>query len=123
MEYFRKQKERYEYISKLNKILRDEFKKLDYVHINSPETAMPNTLNISLIGKDTKSILNKLEENEIYLSTTTACALGNSPSKSVLAITGNEELASNTIRISISHLTTIDDITKFIEIFKKVTLL
>ena len=118
-----KQKERYEYISKLNKVLRDEFSKLDYVHINSPETAMPNTLNISLINKDTKSILSKLEENEIYLSTTTACALGNSPSKSVLAITGSPLLASNTIRISLSHLTTIDDITKFIEIFKKVTLL
>ena len=113
--------ERYEYIKKLNKILRDEFKKLDYVHINSPKSAMPNTLNISLINKDTKTVLKKLEDNEIYLSTTTACALGNSPSKSVLAITGNEELASNTLRISISHLTTDDEINKFIEVFKNVT--
>ncbi len=115
------QKERFEYITKLNKTLRDEFKKLDYVHINSPENAMPNTLNISLVGKDTKKVLSELEENEIYLSTTTACALGSSPSKSVLAITGSEELASNTIRISISHLTTMDEINKFIEIFKKIT--
>ena len=117
-----KQKERYEYISKLNKLLRDELGNLDYVHINSPETAMTNTLNISLINNDTKSILNKLEENEIYLSTTTACALGNSPSKSVLAITGSPDLASNTIRISLSHLTSEEDIKKFIEIFKKITL-
>ena len=113
--------ERSSYIATLNKILRDEFKNLDYVHINSPEGAIPNTLNISLINKDTKSILSKLEENEIYLSTTTACALGNSPSKSVLAITGSNELASNTIRISISHLTSALDIEKFIEVFKKVT--
>ena len=113
--------ERSSYIATLNKMLRDEFKNLDYVHINSPEGAIPNTLNISLINKDTKSILSKLEENEIYLSTTTACALGNSPSKSVLAITGSNELASNTIRISISHLTSALDIEKFIEVFKKVT--
>ena len=106
--------ERSSYIATLNKMLRDEFKNLDYVHINSPEGAIPNTLNISLINKDTKSILSKLEENEIYLSTTTACALGNSPSKSVLAITGSNELASNTIRISISHLTSALDIEKFI---------
>ena len=114
--------ERYEYIKKLNKILRDEFKKLDYVHINSPESAMPNTLNISLINKDTKTVLKELEDNEIYLSTTTACALGSTPSKSVLAITGSEELASNTLRISISHLTTLDEINKFIEVFKKITM-
>ena len=116
-----KQKERYEYISKLNKILRDEFNKLDYVHINSPITAMPNTLNISLIGKDTKKILNELENHEIYLSTTTACALGNSPSKSVLAITGDNDLASNTLRISLSHLTSESDINEFIKVFKDVT--
>ena len=47
----------------------------------------------------------------------TACALGNSPSKSVLAITGSNELASNTIRISISHLTTMDDIELFLKEF------
>lgn len=117
-----KQKERYEYIKKLNTKLREFFKELDYVHINSPVDAMPNTLNISLINKDTKKVLKELEDNEIYLSTTTACALGNSPSKSVLAITGSEELASNTLRISMSHLTTIDEIHKFIEIFKKITL-
>ncbi len=116
-----KQKERFNYISKLNKILRDEFSNLDYVHINSPIGAMPNTLNISLIGKDTKKVLKLLEDNEIYLSTTTACALGNSPSKSVLAITGDEELASNTLRISLSHLTTDDEINKFIEVFREVT--
>ena len=82
---------------------------------------MPNTLNISLINKDTKSILSKLEDNEIYLSTTTACALGSSPSKSVLAITKDEKLASNTIRISISHLTKEEDIKEFIKIFELVT--
>lgn len=115
------QKERFNYISKLNKVLREEFSKLDYVHINSPIGAMPNTLNISLINKDTKKVLKLLEDNEIYLSTTTACALGNSPSKSVLAITGDENLASNTLRISLSHLTKEDEINKFIEVFKEVT--
>ncbi len=116
-----KQKERSEYIKKLNDLLREELSKLDYVHINSPIKSMPNTLNISLINKDTKAILKKLEDNEIYLSTTTACALGSSPSKSVLAITGDEKLASNTLRISISHLTKEEDIKEFIKIFELVT--
>ena len=110
--------ERFNYISKLNQMLRNELKNIDCVHINSPENSIPNTLNISLIDRDTPKILSELEKNKIYLSTTTACALGNSPSKSVLAITGSEELASNTLRISISHLTKEKDIKDFIQIFK-----
>ena len=111
--------ERFNYIKKLNDILRSEFKNINCIHINSPKNAIPNTLNISLIDKDTNKILSELEKNKIYLSTTTACALGNSPSKSVLAITGSEELASNTLRISISHLTKKEDIITFLQIFKK----
>ena len=112
--------ERSKYIKKLNNILRNELKKLDCIHINSPLSSIPNTLNISLVNKDTKSILEKLEKEEIFLSTQTACALGNSPSKSVLAITGSETLASNTIRISLSYLTREEDILKFLDIFKKI---
>ena len=62
--------------------------------------------------------MKRLEDNEIYLSTTTACALGDSPSKSVYAITSDEDLASNTIRVSLSHLTTDDDIDYFLKVFK-----
>lgn len=111
---------RYNYISKLNKILRDELSKLDYVHINSTSNSIPNTLNISLINKDTKDIIKKLDKKGIYLSTTTACSLENTPSKSVLAITNDMELAKNSIRISISHLTTKKEIMKFLQVFKSI---
>ena len=110
--------DRYKYISNLNKELREKLSKIKCIHINSPKSSIPNTLNISLIGKDTKSILKELEKNEIYVSTTTACALGDAPSKSVLAITNDKSLASNTIRISISHLTKKSEIDKFINILK-----
>ena len=111
--------QRYKYISELNKLLRDEFKKLDCIHINSSDKSIPNTLNISLIGKDTKKIVEELNNRGVYISTTTACSLGNSPSKSVLAVTGSEELASNTIRISMSHLVKREDIIEFINIFEE----
>ena len=57
---------------------------------------------------------------EIYLSTTSACSLKNIPSKSVLAITGSKELASNSLRISLSHLTTKDEIDKFLQEFQRI---
>ena len=111
-------KKRSNRVKKLNTFLRKELNKLNYVYINSPENSIPNTLNISLIEKDKKAILDKLNKNEIYVSTTTACSIDDTPSKSVLAMTNNEELARNTIRISMSHLTTKEELKKFLKVFK-----
>jgi len=112
--------DRYEYVSNLNKYLRDELSIFSCVSINSPKNSIPNTLNISLKGLDAKRIVGYLEKNEIYLSTTSACSLSNSPSKSVLAITNDIELAKNSIRISLSHLTKSSELEKFINIFKSI---
>lgn len=106
---------REKHIKELNDILRKYLNKREDIHINSPIDSIPNTLNISLINHDTKKVVKELEKQEIYVSTTTACAIGDMPSKSVLAITGNEDLASNTIRISISHITTKEEINKLIK--------
>ena len=111
---------RYDYISGLNKYLRDELSIFSNVHINSPKNSIPNTLNFSLVNMDAKRVVKKLTENGICLSTTSACSLGSTPSKSVYAITNDLELAKNSIRISLSHLTTIEELNKFMKIFKKI---
>lgn len=111
---------RFNYISQLNKRLRDTLSKHSNIHINSPKNSIPNTLNISLIGIDVSKVIRKLQDEQIYLSTTTACSLGNTPSKAVLAITHDEELATNTIRISISHLTTTEEIDIFLTKFNNI---
>ena len=106
-------------IKNLNNILRDELSKLN-VHINSPITSIPNTLNISTITKSNKEVYKLLEDNDIYVSTTSACSKGDLPSKAVLALTKDENRASNTIRISLSHKTTIDEVKELINILKKI---
>ena len=111
---------RYEYILGLNKYLRDEFSIFSNVVINSPKGSIPNTLNISLRNMDSKKIVSEFDKNEIYLSTTSACSLGNTPSKSVYAITNDLELAKNSIRISLSHLTKLDELEEFIKVFKSI---
>lgn len=112
--------ERYDYINGLNKYLREELSIFSNVHINSPKNSIPNTLNFSLINMDAKKIVKKLSDKGICLSTTSACNLGSTPSKSVYAITNDLELAKNSIRISLSHLTTIEELNEFIKIFKKI---
>lgn len=112
--------ERYEYITTLNTYLRNELSIFSKVSINSPKNSIPNTLNISLMNMDAKKIIKYLEKNEIYLSTTSACSLGNAPSKSVYAITNDLELAKNSIRISLSHLTKLQELEKFVSVFKTI---
>ena len=112
--------ERYDYVSGLKKYLIDEMSIFSNIHINSPKNSIPNTLNFSLINMDAQKIVNKLNKNGICLSTTSACSLGSTPSKSVYAITNDLELAKNSIRISLSHLTTIEELNEFIKIFKRI---
>src|SRR5574344_1541274 len=107
----------YQYVLNLNQQLRKAFYNNNHIHINSPSDSIPNTLNISLIDLDAKKIVNKLAHKGIYLSTTSACSLNNMPSKAVFALTKNANLAANSIRISLSYLTTKKELNTFIKIF------
>ena len=110
-------KYRYAYILDLKNYLVKELSNLNFVHINTLANSIPNTLNFSLIGKDAKEVVRKLGLKRIYLSTTSACSMKNSPSKSVYAITKDERLASNSIRVSLSHLTTKNELNTFLNEF------
>lgn len=110
-------KYRYTYILGLKNYLIKELSNLNFVHINSPVDSIPNTLNFSLTGKDAKEVVRKLGIKGIYLSTVSACSMKNSPSKSVYAITKDESLANNSIRVSLSHLTTKNELNTFLNEF------
>ncbi|MGN1311546.1 MAG: cysteine desulfurase family protein [Bacilli bacterium] len=112
--------DRYRYISGLKGYLLEELSKYNFVHINSPENSIPNTLNFSLIKMKASNFIDKLEKKNIYLSTVSACSMKNSASKSVYAITNDYEMASNSIRISLSHLTKLEELKTFISEFDKI---
>ena len=61
----------------------------------------------------------KLNENGVMVSTKTSCCPLNTPSKLVYALTKDKSLASTSIRISLSHLTTESEIDEFLKIFDK----
>ena len=109
---------KYEHVLKLNQILRLELENLDNIHINSPIDSIPHILNLSLIDIKAETMLHALEEEEVYISTKTACSKSLS-SLSVYELTKNESYSEKSIRISISHLTTLEEINEFIKIFKR----
>lgn len=105
--------EKQKYVKELNDYLRKEIEK-QKITINTPETAIPNILNISIENIKPETILHALEEKEIYISTKTACSTNNL-SDAVYALTKDEQKAKHSLRISLSYLTTKKELSIFIK--------
>ena len=109
----------YEYVSNINKKVRDKLSSFDKVRINSPEDSLPYILNISVLGVKPEVLLHSLEEEEVYISTQTACSSKNDESKAVYALTKDHDRSKSSVRISLSYKTTMEEIDKFLEIFER----
>lgn len=111
-------KEKEKYVCELNQFLKNELKKFDKVRINSNDNSIPHILNISILGVKPETMLHALEKYEVYISTKSACSSKKSLSTAVFELTHDIEKASSSIRISLSYLTTKEELYKFIEYFK-----
>ena len=109
----------YEHILELNKIITNKLKEYPLVHINSTTNSIPHTINFSLRNIKPETFLHALAEHEVYISTKSACSSSNSMSNAVYALSGDKEISNGSLRISLSYLTTKEEITKFLEIFDK----
>ena len=107
------------FIKRLNDKIVSELQKYPDIEINQTKICIPHILNISLNNIRAETFLHALEEYEIYLSTNTACASGE-VSTAVMAVYNNPKRASSTLRISLSYLTTTDEVNKFLTTFKAV---
>jgi cysteine desulfurase len=107
------------HVSNLNERVRQFLTKYSNVVINSTEYSLPHVLNFSILGVKPETFVHALEEDEIYISTKSACSAADAMSKPVYALTGNEDLALASLRISLSFLTTDKEIGEFIESFEK----
>ena len=109
----------YNYVLDLNNYLKDNLKELKDVYINSNKYCIPHILNVSIKGVKAETFMHALEEYDVYVSTKTACSDNDAYSESVYIFTSDMERAKSSIRISLSPLTTKEELDKFIEIFKK----
>ena len=107
----------YAYITKLNNKIVTTLKEYSNVHINSTDNSIIQIINFSVLGIKAETFVHALEEYDIYISTKSACSDVHILSKSVLTLTKNKEYASSTLRISLSYLTTIEEVDYFLEKF------
>lgn len=110
---------KYKKVKELNEYLKEKLLKYENVFINSNDNCIPHILNISIIGVNPETMLHALEEYDIYISTQSACSSSNTKSKAVLSLTHDEKRAESSIRISISYITTKEEINYFLESFDK----
>ncbi len=104
------------FINLLNEKIVQHLAKYPNILINKTKYSIPHILNISLMDVNPEPFINAMSKHEIYLGTNTACASGDL-STSVMALYNDLPRAKHTIRISLSYLSTTDEINKFLQYF------
>ena len=90
------------------------------VVVNGGGSRLPHTTNLSFPGIDRQALLMSLDMQGVCCSTGSACASGSSdPSPVLLAMGCGEEIVAGSLRISLSHLNTAEEIDRAAEIIVK----
>lgn len=111
--------ERYNYVKRLNNLLIEELKKFEKVDINSIDDNNPFIINLGIKEVKATTFKEELEKYDVCVSIKSACSVTSTPSRSVMAIYKDKKRAFSSFRISISHLTTEEEIGEFLNIFKE----
>lgn len=99
--------------------LKKELQAISKITINSTGYSIPHILNFSVVGIKPETLLHALENHNIYLSTKSACSSHSSESMAVIALTNDKIRASSSLRVSLSHLTTMSELEVFIQALKE----
>ncbi len=114
------QDKKFKHVKELNEKIRKELSNYEFITVNSPSDSLSHILNISFLHSKPETILHMFEEEEIYISTQTACSSKDTLSKAVLAVTGNMNQAETSVRISLSHKTSEKEVEEFLKVLAKI---
>ena len=104
-------------VQKRNAELRAALCQHPEVRINSPENAIPHILNLSVQNVKGTVFQRELDAHGVCVSVKSACSSDGLPSRAVFAVSHDRRNALSSWRISLSHLTTEDEITGFLQAF------
>ena len=108
---------RVDHVAKLNAELRAALSTYPLVCINSPEHAIPHVLNLSVRNVKGTVFQRELDAKGVGVSVKSACSSDGLPSRAVFAVSRDRRNALSSWRISLSHLTTEDEIKAFLQAF------
>lgn len=90
------------------------------VLINNTSKSIPHIINISILGAVGSSLVSAFSNYDIYLSTMSACKKKVNQSESVFDLYKDAKRAKSTVRISLSHLTTTEEVEQFLHVLDQI---
>ena len=108
---------RVDHVAKLNAELHAALSTYPLVRINSPEHTIPHVLNLSVRNVKGTVFQRELDAKGVCVSVKSACSSDGLPSRAVFAVSRDRRNALSSWRISLSHLTTEDEIKAFLQAF------
>ncbi len=111
----------YIYVKELHNYFLEQLKTVPNILINgSTKNYSPYILNISILDSESETFIRYLEKYEIYVAAGSACnSKSKKPEKTVLAMYKDEKRALTSIRISLSYISTKQEIDEFIKYLRK----
>jgi cysteine desulfurase len=109
--------ERNRCVAERNARLREGLSAYPKVSINSPSSAIPHILNLSVSGVKGREFQQALDRVGVCVSVKSACSVENTPSRAVFAVSRDRQRALASWRISLSHRTTQEEIETFLRLF------
>lgn len=111
----------YAYVQTLNKHMREALRTIQDIVINSSKDACPYILNFSCTSIGSEIMLNALNSKGICLSTQSTCSSRTkAPSHTLSAMGLPNEITYGAMRVSFSHLSTIEEIEYVIQSIKEI---
>jgi cysteine desulfurase len=87
---------------------------------NRTNRSIPHIVNFSIPGFKAAWLQNELSEKDVMVSTQSACRESDAASLAVLRLFDDEARATSSLRVSLSHLTTISEIERFFAVLSKI---
>lgn len=107
-------------VKRQNQLL-DGLRTLPGAVLNRTPACIPHIVNFSLPPLSARTLQSLLSEQGIMISTQSACRQDDQASLAVLRLFESEERARSSIRVSVSHWTTEDEIDAILSALRKVT--
>jgi cysteine desulfurase len=111
----------YDYVLELHNYFKQQLTGLPNVLINGAnKNYSPYILNISILNTESETFIHYLERFEIYVAAGSACnSKTKKPEKTIYAMTNDERRAVTSLRISLSYVSTKDEIDEFVKCLRK----
>lgn len=103
----------------LKKIYVERLKEIEDIKINSPEEGAPHIISVSFKNVPGEVLVHYLEDRYIYVSTGSACSSKSRDNRILDAINLGREYREGTIRISLGHFNSLEEVEYVIDSIKQ----